>query len=402
VPINLNPATILIVDDNRANREILHDLILALGHNPILAEHGIMALEQIRQKMPDLVLLDILMPEMDGYEVLNYIKEHFSLCHLPVIMISALDEIESVVRCIKMGADDYLVKPFNVTLLKARIAACLERKRLLDREEMYRRQIEDYNMNLEERIYEKTRELAEAHEKLKILDHAKSDFLKLISHELRTPLTGMAGIAEALFSPHLDETKRKKFQEIFKFSLDKLIDIVKQAVLLTQIEVSGEMFTPHSNTVHSILESAIISATDFAQFRQVTFAPLPVCGEVMVMGDKELLTSAMTALLKTAVRFSSSGNMVCLTCGVNSQEIEIGIHAQGQTIPEKLIAKFFDVFSIADSITPGGDLGLGPPVAERIVSLFKGSVMVKNQEKGVSFAIRLQPAQSAINLSHIL
>lgn len=396
--VNLNPATILVVDDNRANREILHDLILALGHIPTLAEHGAMALERIREKMPDLVLLDILMPEMDGYEVLLYIKEHFSLCHLPVIMISAIDEIESVARCIKMGADDYLIKPFNVTLLKARIVACLERKRLLDREDMYRRQIEDYNMNLEERIYEKTRELAEAHEKLKILNHAKSDFLKLISHELRTPLTGMVGIAEALFSADLSDAKRQKFQEVFKFSLDKLIDIVKQAVLLTQIEVSGEMFTPQANNIHSILESAVTAAMNFAQFRQVTFAVLPAC-DALVISDKELLTNAITALLKTAVRFSSSGNQVKMTCDLNLQEIEVGIHAEGQTIPEELITRFFDVFSIADSIMPGGDLGLGPPVAERIVSLFKGSVTVKNQEKGMSFVIKLRLAPPA-NLTH--
>jgi len=158
----VKPANILIVDDTEVNRNVLHDLILTLGHTPILAENGLSALARIRKHPPDLVLLDILMPEMDGYEVLNHMKDDNSLRHIPVIMISALDEMESVVRCIEKGADDYLTKPFNPTLLKARISACLEKKDLRDKEEDYRRQIEDYNLNLEERVQKQVQEIISA------------------------------------------------------------------------------------------------------------------------------------------------------------------------------------------------------------------------------------------------
>ncbi|MGR3310719.1 MAG: response regulator [Candidatus Brocadiales bacterium] len=127
-----NPARILIVDDNEANRTVLNDLVIALGHISVLAENGLSALGQMEKQPADLVLLDILMPEMDGYEVLNRIKGDNDLRYIPVIMISAVDEIESVVQCIEKGADDYLTKPFNPTLLKARIGACLEKKRLQD------------------------------------------------------------------------------------------------------------------------------------------------------------------------------------------------------------------------------------------------------------------------------
>ena len=126
----IGPANILIVDDIERNRKVLNKIIVALKHIPLLAEDGLSALAQIEKLAPDLVLLDILMPEMDGYEVLECLKSSKDLRHIPVIMISAVDELESVVRCIEKGADDYLIKPFNPTLLKARINACLENKRI--------------------------------------------------------------------------------------------------------------------------------------------------------------------------------------------------------------------------------------------------------------------------------
>ena len=91
----------------------------------------------------DLVLLDVMMADMDGYQVLQYLKSDHVLRHIPVIMLSALDEIDSVVRCIEMGAEDYLPKPFNPVLLRARIGACLEKKKLRDQEVSYLKQIED-------------------------------------------------------------------------------------------------------------------------------------------------------------------------------------------------------------------------------------------------------------------
>ena len=127
-------ANILIVDDNQTNRNVLQDLVVTLGHVPFVAENGLTALTHMEKDLPDIVLLDILMPEMDGYQVLNRMKANEHSSHIPVIMISAIDEIGSIVRCIEKGADDYLTKPFNPTLLKARIGASLEKYLLLKAE----------------------------------------------------------------------------------------------------------------------------------------------------------------------------------------------------------------------------------------------------------------------------
>ena len=132
---------ILVVDDNRLNRMMLARGLEQQGHTVGLAEHGRQALEMLGAESFDLMLLDIMMPEVDGYQVLERVKGDARLRDLPVVVISAVDEMESVVRCIEMGAEDYLPKPFDPILLRARISAGLEKKRLRDQEVAYLRNV---------------------------------------------------------------------------------------------------------------------------------------------------------------------------------------------------------------------------------------------------------------------
>jgi DNA-binding response OmpR family regulator len=134
--------TLLVVDDNSMNRIMLSRYIARLGYQAVLAENGRQALDKLRAESFDVVLLDVEMPEMDGYQVLERLKASTRLRDIPVIMISAVDELESVVRCIELGAQDYLPKPFNPVLLRARLNACLERKRLRDQEVDYLQQVD--------------------------------------------------------------------------------------------------------------------------------------------------------------------------------------------------------------------------------------------------------------------
>ena len=129
--------TVLVVDDNEVNRDMLSRRLERQGHTVRLAGNGRHALAMLQSEPVDLVLLDILMPELDGFETLKQLKANDALRHTPVIMLSALDELDSVVRCIEAGAEDYLPKPFNPVLLTARINACLEKKRLRDKEQAY-------------------------------------------------------------------------------------------------------------------------------------------------------------------------------------------------------------------------------------------------------------------------
>jgi class 3 adenylate cyclase len=131
---------LLVVDDNKVNRLLLGRGLEQQGHRVEFAEDGQQALNRLRQERFDLVLLDIMMPELDGYQVLEQLTTDPDLRDIPVIMTSANDELDSVVRCIEMGAEDFLVKPPNPVLLKARIGASLEKKRLRDQQrELIRR-----------------------------------------------------------------------------------------------------------------------------------------------------------------------------------------------------------------------------------------------------------------------
>jgi DNA-binding response OmpR family regulator len=130
-------ARVLVVDDNEDNRAILERRLIRNGYSVECAENGGRALTMLNDRPFDLVLLDIMMPEVDGYEVLQRVKENPHTRDIPVIMISALDDLGSIVRCIEHGAEDYLPKPFDPTLLKARINASLEKKRLRDTEKEY-------------------------------------------------------------------------------------------------------------------------------------------------------------------------------------------------------------------------------------------------------------------------
>ncbi|HEY7759450.1 MAG TPA: response regulator [Burkholderiales bacterium] len=145
---------ILIVDDNAENREMLGRRLAREGHRIVFADGGRAALALLGERSIDLVLLDVMMPDMNGYEVLQQIKADPALHDLPVLMISALDELESVVRCIELGAEDYLPKPFDPVLLRARIGACLEKKRLRDRDVEHLRQLAEWNEKLEQRVAE--------------------------------------------------------------------------------------------------------------------------------------------------------------------------------------------------------------------------------------------------------
>src|SRR3972149_8266282 len=122
------PGRLLVVDDNKVNRLLLARGLQEQGHTITFAENGRQALEVMRRQAFDLVLLDILMPELDGYQVLEQLTTDPDLRDIPVIVVSAMDELDSVVKCIEMGAEDYLSKPLNPVLLKARTGGCLGKK----------------------------------------------------------------------------------------------------------------------------------------------------------------------------------------------------------------------------------------------------------------------------------
>jgi putative two-component system response regulator len=165
VPLSADPLddeVILVADDNPLNRDLLARRLAAQGYRVETVVDGLAALARLQRAGVSLLLLDIMMPGVDGFEVLRRMRSNESVSHVPVIVITALDELDAAARCIELGAEDYLAKPFNPVLLRARVSACLEKRRLYRQESDYRSVLQQCNSMLEERVRAQIAEISTA------------------------------------------------------------------------------------------------------------------------------------------------------------------------------------------------------------------------------------------------
>jgi len=380
-------ATIMVVDDNPANLKLLERMLGQAGYGVRSFSRGRPALVSAALNPPDLILLDINMPELTGYEVCEQLKSDDRLARIPVIFLSALSQTEDKVKALQCGGVDYISKPFEFEEMKARVQTHLMLCRL-------QRALQSQNESLEQAVAARTAELAEANQRLTILDRSKNEFLELISHEFRTPLNGLLGVGELVLCELADSPESDELRGMFELSRQRMLSILDDAMLLTQIDVRREKFLAGAVRLSRAVTQAVGMASELARDRQVRLAPLSG-GDVMVVGDEELLVKALTALIETAVKFSERNQSVQIAWKADSDPIIVMIESIGKAIPIDQISKFFDLFSIGEASTPGGDLGLGPPVAFRILALFGGTVTVANRDpSGIRLTMSLKSANS--------
>ncbi len=382
----MSRSDIMIVDDTPANLKLLEDMLLLEGYEVRSFPLGRLALAAALKHPPDLILLDVNMPEMNGFEVCERLKAEGRLRDIPVIFLSALHETQDKVNAFRSGAVDYISKPYQIEEVHARVETHL---RLHD----LQRELKLHNERLEEAVAARTRELEEANGRLTILDRSKSDFLNLISHEFRTPLNGLLGVGDLILGEMPATLENLELKEMFQRSRRRILSLLNDALLLAEIDVSAGKFKFAAVSLHAALGRAIERTTEFARSRSVAIAS-DSAGRDLVLGDEELLIRALHALLETAVKFSEEGGIVRLYSDVVAGSPSILIESRGRAIPESVLPKFFSLFSIVQAITPGGDLGLGPAMAYRILSLFGSSVSVQNRDpSGIRISILLKNAE---------
>ena len=375
---------IMAVDDQPANLKLLEELLAQKGHVVRSFPRGRLALEAAARTPPDLVLLDIDMPEMSGFKVCELLKSNQELAAIPVIFLSALSDPSDKVRAFQCGGVDYVTKPFQVDEVQARVETHLKIHHL-------QKELQLHANHLEELVASRTRELCESQARLRVLDRAKSDFLRLVHHEFRSPLNGLLGVGELVLDELGASDNSAELREMFDLSRQRMLTILDDALLLTEIEVASDSFASEAADLLSTLHSAIEGVAGFAQSRGVGIELEPGPAG-FVAGQRGLLQKAIQALLETAVKFSKAGQVVRLKCETAPDGVQVLIRSCGR-IPESALPNFFQVFSIGDAITPGGDLGLGPPVSHRILSLFGGSVTVENLEPwGIQLTVSLNAA----------
>ena len=378
-----NNANIMIVDDNPANLRLLEDMLRQRGHEVHAFPLGRLALAAASRNPPDLILLDINMPEMNGYEVCERLKSSGEVSAVPVIFLSALNETRDKMMAFRYGAVDYISKPFQFEEVHARVETHLELYNL-------QRALRAQNENLEAAVASRTRELARANERLKLLDGSKDDFLRLISHEFRTPLNGLLGVSDLILAEITPTPEHDGLRILFERCRARITSLLDDALLFTQIGVAGDGVETASVLAAIALDRAIEMTAGFAESREVSFTRVgDGCGPVQ--GTEELLSRALHSLLMTAVRFSTKGGAVRVFSGYTGGSPAIVLETSGRTIPPRALPKFFDLFSIGEAILPGGDLGIAAPLASRILALTGASVTAENREtSGIRLTVSLR------------
>ena len=381
---------ILIVDDQEPNVLLIKRILERHGYRQFRTiTDSTTVIEEFKTFQPDLLLLDLMMPKVDGYSVLTQVRECIrGDVYLPILVITADVSRTAKQKALALGAKDFLTKPIDATEAALRIYNLLETRWL------YRR-IQLHNAHLEQIVASRTRDLTEAHRRLSILDEAKNDFLRLISHEFRTPLNGLLGTSELILDELGSKPESGELREMLRLSRCRILSILDDALLLSQIEVEGQKFACEPVSLSEALIQALEEAAEFADSRQVLLEPAPL--ELgIVLGNVNLLVKALRALIEAAVKFSKPGDTIKLMRENTNDSPTLIICSQSGWLPDSAIAKFFDVFSLSEVSTPAGNLGLGPSVANRILALFGGWVTVTNRDpSGIRLAVSCRPAEQS-------
>ena len=313
----------LVVDDNEANRDLLARRVKRQGHTVTLAEDGARALELMQKEPFDLVLLDIMMPVMNGYQVLEHLKADPILRHIPVIVISALDDMESVVKCIELGAEDYLPKPFNKVLLNARISNCLEKKRLRDSEQLYLQQLQTEKERAErlllnilpqpiaEQLKDGQQTIADSFAEVSVLFADIVEFTKFSAH--RSPIE-VVSLLNQLFSV-FDQLAQKHGVEKIKTIGDAYMAV-------------GGLPIPRLDHAEAITEMALDMLDAIAQFSLETGVPLNMrvginTGPVVagVIGTNKFIYDLWGDTVNIASRMESSGIGGCIQVSLETYNL---------------------------------------------------------------------------------
>jgi signal transduction histidine kinase len=353
------PGVLLIVDDNATNQDVLSRRLKQQGHTIRAVSSGAEALQLMHEVSFDLVLLDIMMPDMDGYEVLGHIKTDDRLHHIPVIMISALHEVESVVRCIEAGAEDYLAKPFNPILLRARIAACLEKKRGRDREALLFEQLQKNYKRLQE------------------VEQLRDDMRNMIVHDLRTPLTAvMIGVEMLEKHGALNETQRE-MMGIAIGGGKTLLGMINDLLDVEKMESGSTKLQYDSLSPAELVSDAVEQVSSLAEDGQTILVTEVAPGLPNFSADRNMLSRTLVNLIANAIKFTRSGTVTIRAFRDEVNNLRFEIRDTGEGIPSEAFERIFEKFGQLDSRNRVGT-GLGLAFCKLAVEAHGGHIKVES------------------------
>lgn len=365
---------ILCVDDEPENLEILRELLVPRGYDLEFARNGVAAIEHAAD-IPDLILLDVVMPRMSGFEVLETLRRDEKTRMIPVVVLSALHEIEDRIKALEVGCDDFISKPFNENELIARVKSLLTIKTLRD----------------------------EAHEnyiKLKKLEETKNCLTHMIVHDLNSPLTVISGLLQMLESDLKDrmtESQRKHMKIVFS-SLFDLGSMIADLLDVNKME-EGRMKLHYQSFFLSELAKEVVDRMMCAAAFERKVLTLEG-GEDLppVFADKELIRRVIANLIGNALKFTQAEASVIVRVFHNAREhgFYVQVKDTGAGIPQEYLKKLFDKFFQVESANVRIGRGLGLTFCKMAVEAHGGRIWAESEgeDKGSTFTFTIPNKRS--------
>jgi signal transduction histidine kinase len=391
---NRETASVLVVDDTLGNLIALRTVLRPLGVRVVEARSGAEALERVREETFAVVLLDVQMPEMDGFETAKRIRSIGVGREVPIIFLTAIYRDEAYARVgYASGAADYITKPFDPDVLRARVRAFVD---LFHQRERLRR----------EQVGERTRERDEALDKLaalleseraarheaEIANGAKDDFLAMVSHELRTPLSAILGWVQVARRHSSDDEALRALSNIERNARAQLGII--EDVLDVGRGVRGSLRLEVSDTrVADVVDSAVLAVRHAADAKHIAL-DLAVDEDVgVIMADADRLRQIVTNLLSNAIKFTPSGGHVAVSARRLESSVRVCVRDDGEGIRSEFLPHVFEPFRQGDSSTARrhGGVGLGLAIVKQLVDAHGGQIRAESEGegKGAVFSVEL-------------
>ncbi len=369
--------TILLVDDTPENIDVLNGLLSDFKRK--IATNGERALKlALSDNPPDLILLDIMMPGMDGFEVCEKLREDERTIDVPVIFLSAKTEKKDIIRGLEVGGQDYVTKPFDVYELMERVKTQLQLKH-------QKEQLKNMNAILEQKVAERTAELKESNENLDkantqllTLDEAKNQFLMLISHEIRTPLNGIVGSAYFL-SDSIDDPELTEFLDMLKESVDRLDSFSRTALEITQMQTVGRELSKKVFDINSIISKVIDEKQSTANEKDITIVSA-LEKDLDINGVEDYFKKTIEELIGNGIKFSSEGIDIKVKTFEENGKIKISVTDTGEIIPLEKIEEITKPFGLAKDHYDN-HIGLGLSYVQTFLDIHDATIEIKSSEE---------------------
>ena len=393
VPV-MNEARLLVVDDEESLRITTAAIFEKEGYIVDTASSGDQALDLLSKADYDLVLTDLHMEDGDGLSVLNQIRRQAPLTIS--VVLTGFASVESAIAALQEGAYDYLIKPCDIESMKHTIRRGVEHRRLMLAEQKARADLKQLNLDLEQRIEQRTAELKRLNAELAEANRAKDVFLATLSHELRTPLTPVVGWIKLLRSGTLDEKSVSQALDAIERNAwlqSKLID----DLLDTSRIATGKLhFEPKPTDMNVVVKAAVDTVRNSAASRNIELMVTLHPSSLVVMGEPVRLQQIAWNLLSNAIKFTDPGGRVSVITGIDETQAYLTVVDTGIGIAPEFLPHVFDRFRQADGSTSRrhGGLGLGLAIADALAKMHTGRLEAQSagEGQGATFTLRLELA----------